>query len=95
MASILAAGIDGIQQKIELPEQKAQGPDVIKMPKSLEEALKALEEDNDLKEILGKSLVENYVRMKRGVEVKMFDADVGQEDAKDIEKERKFYMDLL
>ncbi|CAD5112460.1 DgyrCDS1680 [Dimorphilus gyrociliatus] len=95
MASILAAGIDGVRHKMELPEQKAQGPDVIRMPKSLEEALKALEEDNDLKEILGKGLVENYIRTKRGVEVKMFNSDVGQESAEDIEKERQFYMDLL
>lgn len=83
LGSILAAGLDGIKNKIEPPEvittdlyhDKDKQKDEV--PKSLFAALKCLEEDTWLTECVGKELVDAFIKLKR----------------KEIEEYKKFVTD--
>ncbi len=75
-ASILAAGLDGVENKLAAPpnvndvdvyhftpeELKARG--ITTLPGTLEEALQALERDDVIRAALGEKLYEDYVRVK-------------------------------
>jgi glutamine synthetase len=71
-AALLAAGLDGIENKLEPPKavegfiydlpEEEQG---IPVPTSLEEALKHLEQDEILRSYLGKELVDTFIVVKR------------------------------
>jgi glutamine synthetase len=69
MAAILAAGIDGLKNKIEPPpavEGVAYGmPDVPDLPSSLPKALEALEADTAMRELLGEEFVHLYMAVKK------------------------------
>lgn len=65
LAGMVAAGIDGIRNKLELP---AEGPcenAYGKLPGSLEEALIALENDQMMVELLGDEFVTWFAGVKR------------------------------
>lgn len=71
-AAVLAAGLDGIERKLEPPAPVEgnfyEGPEELlgePLPTSLGEALDALEADAVLTEALGARLVETYLRNKR------------------------------
>jgi glutamine synthetase len=73
---ILAAGLDGIKRKLDpgppmkgnvykLSEEKRKKLGIATLPKSLDDALDALENDDVIRKSLGRVMSENYVRMKR------------------------------
>jgi glutamine synthetase len=69
-AVMLAAGLDGIRRKIEPPlptdEDLFEGDsDTESLPGSLELALKSLDESSAMREILGESVVDTLVEMRR------------------------------
>lgn len=76
LAACLAAGLDGIEKQVEPPppcdqniydmdaaERQAQG--IATLPQSLEEALRALEEDEVIKEALGPHITARFLEAKR------------------------------
>lgn len=75
LGGILAAGLDGIEQKLELPEAVDVDPGLLdskvrkqrsihELPKSLKEVLKNLENCAPLKEALGEDLLCSYLAVK-------------------------------
>ena len=74
-AATIAAGIDGIKNKLELPKEMERiGSPIVG---TLEEALNDLEKDKVLVEALGELFVEWFLRLKREVEIKeLKDSDV-------------------
>ena len=88
LAATVAAGIDGIKNKIEPPAPglRAGCP----LPFKLEEALDALEKDETMVQALGEEFVEWFLIEKREVELKKF----GTHDiAKFIDSEFKAELD--
>jgi glutamine synthetase len=68
IAATLAAGLDGLQNKIEPPELttgNAYQEDHDRLPRTLWAALTHLENDEILRETLGKTLVDQYIKIKR------------------------------
>jgi glutamine synthetase len=68
MASQIVCGLDGIERKLE-PGPSADRPYEVEaplLPKSLEEALVALRDDQCLAASLGKGFVEYFLRIKQG-----------------------------
>lgn len=93
LGALLAAGLDGIASKRDPGEPTLVDPDTLsdaerrrrgirRLPKSLGEALDALERDDVLREALGEPLAEEYVIVKRS-EVRAFD---GKDAAFEIEQ---------
>jgi len=79
IAAILAAGLDGIQRKLECPEP-AEGmaydnESAEILPMSLGEALDALEADKDLSRVLAQELINVFTVLKRD-EVERYEAEV-------------------
>ena len=83
LGALLAAGLDGIERKLEPGEPTLVDPDALseaeraqrgirRLPRSLEEALDALERDEVLREALGEVLAREYIAVKRS-EVRAFD----------------------
>jgi glutamine synthetase len=69
MASVLAAGLDGLKNKTE-PPAETQGiayglKDVIDLPTRLEHSLDALEADTTLRAALGEEFIKLFVAVKR------------------------------
>jgi glutamine synthetase len=69
MASVLAAGLDGLKNKIE-PPVETQGiayglTDVIDLPTRLEQSLDALEVDTTLRAALGEEFIKLFIAVKR------------------------------
>lgn len=77
IASILAAGLDGIKNKLEPPEivttdlYNDESLERITVPRSLYRALKELDKDEWLKETAGEDLVNNFIALKN-MEVESF-----------------------
>ncbi|MCO5590867.1 hypothetical protein L7F22_044842 [Adiantum nelumboides] len=71
LAAILAAGIDGMRKQMQLPEPVDDDPSslnegLVKMlPTSLDQSVKALEQNQLLKEILGPSLVKCVIAVRQ------------------------------
>jgi glutamine synthetase len=75
-AMMLAAGLDGIEQKMKAPdpideniytftEKKAQRMRVKNLPATLKEAIEKMERSSFAKEVLGEHAFENYIRAKK------------------------------
>lgn len=66
MASILAAGMDGISQSLKLrPSVTPSGDDYPQLPQSFEDSLRALENDMLLQGVLGNEMSAAYVALRR------------------------------
>jgi glutamine synthetase len=69
LAATLAAGLDGIERKLEPPEpivvDAAECGDIPPLPRSLEDALDALDRDEPLREMLGDTFIRTYCLVKR------------------------------
>ncbi|MFX1388300.1 MAG: glutamine synthetase family protein [Promethearchaeota archaeon] len=76
-AVLLAAGLDGVKNKIEpnqptlknvdlLTDDERMDLEIKKLPSSLEESLRAFEKDSFIKKSLGKELVKAYLDLKYG-----------------------------
>ncbi len=77
-AALLAAGLDGIEQKLELPaalEGNAYESDAARFPSSLREAVAALEAGTFARAAFGDEVVEHYLNYGR-TEQRLFDAVV-------------------
>ena len=95
LAATLAAGIDGIENKIE-PPPKGNYPDMPSLPLTLQEALDGLVKDQGLIEALGEEFVKWFLAMKHQVELVSFgNHDVTKNDEQEIEAERNEYFELM
>jgi glutamine synthetase len=92
LGGLLAAGLDGIERKVDPGEPTLVDPDTLaeaerkrrgirRLPGSLGEALDALERDEVLRAALGETLAREYLAVKRS-EVRAF---AGQDVAFEIE----------
>jgi len=90
MAATVAAGIDGLVNRLELPAEN----ELEKLPSSLEEALAALEADKVLTEALGEEFIRWFLTLKREVEIAK--VNKAKQDGRDeMEVERELYFALL
>ena len=91
VAATIAAGIDGIKNKLEPP--KAMDKEAEEFPHTLSEALDHMEEDTTMVESLGGEFVEWFTKAKRDVEVELLkNSDVSaQLDFEGLEKEKEMY----
>ena len=64
----IAAGMDGLKNKLPLPKQK--DPDAIKLPSKLSKALFALEEDRVIADAFNDLFMEWFFKVKRDAEIK-------------------------
>src|SRR3546814_11180502 len=82
---LLAAGLAGIEEKLELPEpylgDAYSGKKLHDVPKTLREAIKALEKSKMLRAALGDEVVENYLHPDRWeqLEYRSEESRVGKE----------------
>ena len=95
IASTVAAGLDGIKHQLTIPKKLDQNAPEI--PRSLEEALVALERDEEMQTALGEEFVQYYVSAKRLSEIKhLAESDISNaNDVEGICKEREMYMRFL
>jgi glutamine synthetase len=63
LAGVIAAGIDGLDRKLECPPQN--DPTAPQIPKSLEEAVACLEHDTVLAEALGEGFIRGFVDLAK------------------------------
>jgi len=69
MAAVIAAGLDGVESKAELPPQRKDAP-TREVINNLEEALQALEASSVMKKALGEDFIEWFCMIKRSGEIK-------------------------
>ncbi|CAH1801084.1 unnamed protein product [Owenia fusiformis] len=91
-AATVAAGIDGIQRKLQLPAEN--DPNAPNLPCDIEEGIKALREDKIVCDALGEQFVRFFTEMKLATEVTILDPSIPKTNEA-YEKERAFYMNLL
>ena len=83
LAVIVGAGLDGIEKKIEPPEEITENIFESKkttfdiLPSTLGEALLELEKDELVKEILGKYMVEEFIKLKKE-EIQTYNTHISQ-----------------
>ena len=78
-ASVLAAGINGIKNKIDpgkplhcnMYEDFAKYPDLPKLPDELDQSLKKLKQNKEMNEAFGADVIDSYIRL-RITEIKEF-----------------------
>ena len=79
-ASVLAAGINGIKNKIDpgkpldcnMYEDFAKYPDLPKLPDELDQSLKQLKQNKEMNEAFGVDVIDSYIKL-RSIEIKEFD----------------------
>ena len=91
LAATVAAGLDGINRRLACPSPRDMQAKPI--PKSLDEALDALENDKVLVEALGQQFVNYFTAVKRGIEMKTLKDSVldNPDDSYGFQKERDIY----
>ena len=94
LAGHIAAGIDGIVNKLECPPAREENlPD---LPHSLEEALQDLEADTVMTEALGEEFMSWFPRMKRTFEIEKFkEHNINENIESEIEAERQSYFEFI
>jgi len=91
LAATVAAGIDGLVNRLELPSGDTEEGRGEMLASSLSEALLALESDKVLCEALGEELIRWFVSVKRQVEIaKMAKAKETTQDELEVEREMYF-----
>ena len=88
LASTVAAGLDGVNRKLELPPEMDKSRE---LPTSLEGALEALDADAILKKALGEKMVEMFISTKRTFEIDEFKAFGELTPEERILKEKEYY----
>ena len=81
-ASILAAGLHGLKNKIDpgkpmdcnMYEDFAKYPELPKLPDELNQSLKLLKNNNDMNEAFGRDVISSYIKL-RSSELKEFSRD--------------------
>ena len=69
LAATVAAGLDGIINRLPCPAERGDSAQSAPLVRSLEEALRALQDDHVMKEALGEELVRWFVQCKNLGEV--------------------------
>ena len=94
VASTLAAGIDGLKNKLECPPQLDES--AVVLPRSLPEALDALLKDDVISEALGPCFVDWFVNLKGKVELQSLGGhhDLADDSAQQIKLEYDYYKTL-
>ena len=95
-ASILAAGLDGIKNKINpgnplycnMYEDFAKYPDLPKLPNELDQSLSQLKDNKSMKEAFGSDVISSYVKL-RNTEIKEFKSKESFDKAKAVTKWEK------
>jgi len=92
LAATVAAGIDGLVNRLELPSETKDHGD--KLPSSLAEALSALEADTVLCDALGEQFIRWFLSLKRDVEIAKVNKakDEGRDE---LQVERELYFKFL
>jgi glutamine synthetase len=70
LAANIAAGLDGVLNRLEPPAQGRDSPEAGLMLSTLEDSLKALESSTVMREALGSDFVDHYCCLKREGEIK-------------------------
>ena len=94
LAATVAAGLDGIEKKLECPKEA--DTDAPVLPHTLEEGLIALEKDSIMVEALGSEFVEWFCQVKRVAEVGVLmgkDKDISDEEK--LKREVNMYHKLM
>ena len=92
LAAVVAAGLDGIKNK--LPCSKEYDLGAPALPKTLPEALEALQEDEVIIDALGENLIRWFIESKCQVDLNYMEGfDLAKNDADAIQKERDLYLD--
>ena len=91
LAVTVAAGIDGILNKIEPPKPFTED-DAHMLPRNLSDALAALENDKVIVDALGKEFVEGFCGAKRAYETKLEGEEESCDIGSQLQEERKTYM---
>ncbi|KAL8599328.1 hypothetical protein ACOMHN_008043 [Nucella lapillus] len=89
IAATVAAGLDGLNRRLACPrplEGKAE------VPRTLAQALDALEKDEELRALLGDRFVKCFVTSKREGDLALFDAKALDTEEKQMEFEINLYM---
>jgi len=90
VAVIIAAGIDGIKNKIEPPNPMSEDHD--SMPQSFEEALEAFESNTVMREALGEEFCQCYAGLKREFDLTLLvNHDSAPDNVDQISKESQTY----
>jgi len=91
LAATVAAGIDGLVNRLELPPADSQDRRAERLPSSLSEALSALQSDRVMCEALGEEFIRWFLSLKRDVEIaKVNQAEEAGRDELEIERELYF-----
>ena len=90
LAGMVAAGIDGIRNKLELPAEGTGLNECGSLPVNLESALQALESDMAMVELLGEEFVNWFTGVKRN-EIKSVEQYTHHAGDDSFKAEMKFY----
>ena len=91
---MIAAGLDGVDRSLEPPAEHDKAA-LEELPRSLAEALQALEKDSVLCEALGGQFVSWLVAVKQHEMKQLGEVDLQRETEEDFQKEREMYFDLV
>ena len=90
LAAVVAAGLDGIKNKLHC--QNEYDLDAPELPKTLPEALDALQADEIIKDALGENLIRWFIESKYQVDLKFMEGyDLALNDEEAIQRERELY----
>ena len=92
LAATVAAGVDGIVNKLECPPQRDVNATIL--PGTLAEALHSLKTDKAMVDLLGSEFVDWFVKIKTETEVKIL-GDVNIEEEDDMQLEKELYFTYL
>ncbi|OON20977.1 glutamate--ammonia ligase, catalytic domain protein [Opisthorchis viverrini] len=101
MAATLAAGMDGIERRLEPPSRgaynPAKGAPIMKeLPKTLKEAIDALKKDTILVDRLGNQFVDWFIRAKEFGDLKTLgQIDIKEESEEFLAQERYEYLEFI
>jgi len=91
LAATVAAGIDGLVNRLQLPPADSQDRRAERLPSSLSEALSALQSDRVMCDALGEEFIRWFLSLKRDVEIaKVNQAKQAGQDELEIERELYF-----
>lgn len=94
LAAHVAAGMDGIRNKLELPAQGPEHNEYGVLPTNLEDALKAFEKDEAMIEYLGQEFVNWFTDAKRK-EIEVLDENIQRNGGDAFKAEMDFYSKWL
>ena len=94
MAATVAAGLDGVLNKLECPAPKSASSTSAKLPESLSEALQALENDDVMRDALGEEFVRWFAQTKRYSEIEKIRKIVEETGRTEIDIEKELFFEL-